>query len=169
MTSWSISPLRAADADVLGPLHSRLWRETYGGLLPEQALAARDATERTEAWRRRGEHHELHGASAEGAVTLVAHDASGRPVGWVTVGACRDDDPPAPVELWSLYVAPEQQGSGVAQTLLAAHLPPGRAYLWVLRGNDRAIAFYRKAGFVADGVTTLDERLGGVELRMVRG
>jgi hypothetical protein len=45
------------------------------------------------------------------------------------------------------------------------------ATLWVLDGNDRAIDFYRRAGWSADGVTRTDVGPGGaalVELRMRR-
>lgn len=67
-----------------------------------------------------------------------------------------------------LYVAEQYHGSGVAQRLLATALPWGPVHLWVLRGNERAIAFYRRSGFTPDGATKHDPRLGADELRMVR-
>ncbi len=56
----------------------------------------------------------------------------------------------------------------MATRLLEAVLPSTSAHLWVLRGNDRAIAFYRKVGFDLDGAAKHDPRLGAEELRMVR-
>ena len=162
-----ITPLHVADADVLAVLQNRLWRLTYGGLLPAQLLAARDDDANCRVWRDRAVVHERDGRSAEGAVTLVAHDAAGVPVGWATTGPARDNDAPTAIELWSLYVAPELHGAGVAQQLLAAVLPSPPAHVWVVRGNGRAVAFYRKSGFVLDGTTKFDERLGAHELRMV--
>lgn len=156
------------DAEVLGPLHVRLWRETYGSLLSPAVIAAArgDETTSTRRWRERGLAHERDGRSPEGARTLVAR-LDGRPVGWCTTGPPRDEDPPAPLEMWSLYVDRAHQRRGVATALVAA-APTGPLYLWVLDGNARAVAFYRGVGLRADGTRKVDPRLGADELRMVR-
>ena len=165
----TIGPLVLEDAAVLGRLQNALWRLTYAGLLPEVVLAARDDETNTRRWQERARAHERDGRSPEGARTLVARDQAGEPIGWVSTGPPRDDDPPTGTELWSLYVDPRHHGHGVAQDLLAAALPsPAPAHLWVVQGNERALGFYRKADFVPDGVTKHDERLGADELRMVR-
>ena len=164
-----IRPLAPEDADEVAALQSRLWRATYTGLVPEGVLRLRDDSANVRVWRERARTHALRGWSDEGARTLVAHDGDGRPIGWASTGPPRDDDPPTPTELWSLYVAEGHHGRGVAGHLLAAVLPSSaRAHLWVLRGNDRAIAFYRREGFVPDGTTVHDDRIGADELRMVR-
>lgn len=163
-----IAPLRLADAAPVALLQNRLWRATYAGLLPPAVLDARDDEASTRAWRDRAGVHERTGTSAEGARTLVAHDERDTPIGWASIGPPRDEDPPARTELWSLYVAEEHHGRGVAGRLLAATLPSSGAYLWVLDGNERAIAFYRKAGFVPDGGVRHDPRLGADEVRMLR-
>lgn len=163
-----LSRLRPADAAVLGPLHNRIWRETYSGLLPEEVLAARDDTDNAHRWQARALAHEVNGVSAEGCTTWVARDDAGVPIGWIGVGPARDTDAPAPVEVWALYVAPEHQGAGVARALVDAFLPAGPAFLWVLRGNDRAVAFYRKVGFETDGASRFFGDTGAVELRMSR-
>lgn len=85
------------------------------------------------------------------------------------LGPPRDECPPTPAELWSLYAAPEHHGRGVAHALVTAALPSSHpAHLWVLDGNDRAIAFFRREGFALDGVVKHDDRVGADELRMVR-
>jgi ribosomal protein S18 acetylase RimI-like enzyme len=43
------------------------------------------------------------------------------------------------------------------------------AYLWVLEGNDRAVAFYRRHGFTEDGGRKLEPDTGLVEIRMASG
>ena len=165
----SIRPLEPEDADEVAALQSRLWRATYTGLVPDRVLRVRDDAANVRVWRKRARDHALRGRSDEGATTLVAHDRDGRPIGWASTGPPRDDDPPTATELWSLYVAEEHHGSGVAHELLEAALPsPAAAHLWVLRGNDRAIAFYRKRGFLPDGTSKHDDRLGADELRLVR-
>lgn len=165
-----IAALRVEDAETIAVLQNRLWRLTYAGLLPLEVLAARDDETNIGVWRDRAAAHESAGVSPEGARTLVAHDERGEAIGWATTGPPRDADPPTTTELWSLYVAPEHHGCGVARRLLAAALPSSAAaHLWVVRGNDRAIAFYRKAGFAPDGLVEHDDRVGADELRMVRG
>lgn len=166
----TIAPLVLDDAAVLGRLHNALWRSTYTSLLPAEVLAARDDASNVRRWQERARAHEESGVSREGGRTLVAHDRAGAPIGWATVGLARDASPPTPVELWSLYVAAEHHGRGVAQVLVAAALPDAQAaHLWVLVGNERAISFYRKVGFAPDGVTQHDDTVGADDLRMVRG
>jgi GNAT superfamily N-acetyltransferase len=49
-----------------------------------------------------------------------------------------------------LYVAPGWQGRGVGSALLARAqvVRPDRLILWVFEANERARAFYRRAGFI---------------------
>jgi ribosomal protein S18 acetylase RimI-like enzyme len=62
-----------------------------------------------------------------------------------------------PIRLWQLYVAPPFHGSGVAGQLMNAALIDSRnqthevIWLGVSEHNDRAVAFYRKQGFVTIG------------------
>lgn len=166
--SPDIRPLAPEDAAAVALLQNRLWRLTYTGLVPDHVLDARDDAVNTRAWQERAAVQAARGRSGEGAVTLVAHDDTGRPIGWASAGPPRDVDAPSDTELWSLYVAVEHQGTGLATRLLEAVLPSSSVHLWVLQGNDRALAFYRKVGFELDGTTTHDDRLGADELRMAR-
>lgn len=74
-----------------------------------------------------------------------------------------------PGELQRLYVAGEWHGLGVAQTLMKAGLdaiqPGGSDLVWlgVWEHNPRAIAFYRKLGFVPVGEQLFS--LGGDQQR----
>ena len=166
--AYRVGSLRASDAYVLGPLQNRLWVETYAGLLPDEVLAARDDAENIRRWFDRGASHERHGIGPGGAKTWVARDEAAVPVGWLSVGPGRDEDAPAAVEVWSLYVAPEHQGTGVGRQLLQ-YLPSGQStYLWVLPGNVRAVDFYRARGFVVDGATKYFGESDVLEIRMVR-
>lgn len=165
---FAIRPLRQTDAAVLGPLHNRLWRTAYTGLLPQEVLDARDDRESTERWQTRGLAHEVDGVSPEGCITYVSHDQAGVPTGWAGVGPARDLPAPTPLELWALYVAPEHWGTGVASALVDMVLGSEPGYLWVLDGNTRAVAFYRKVGFELDGETKPFDGTSTAELRMVR-
>lgn len=147
------------DAEALARLHVDVWEDAYSSLMAVDIFESRRATipERIEGWRR-----SLTGSPAR---TLVAAD-SHRLVGFASVGPPREDDVNVEDELWALYVRAPRWGTGVGHALLTGSLGDRPAYLWVLRGNDRAIAFYRKHRFVEDGRLRSDEY--GTELRMVR-
>lgn len=67
----------------------------------------------------------------------------------------------------ALYVRAEVYGTGVGHALCEATIGAQPAYLWVLHGNERAIAFYERQGFRFDGTTKPEDV--GLERRMVRG
>lgn len=73
--------------------------------------------------------------------------------------------------IFALYVLPEYWGTGVGQRLMRAGMEKLAAYpriaLWVLKGNARAIRFYEKNGFRADGEEKELASLNASEIRMV--
>lgn len=154
----TIRPAVPDDAEALAHLHVLVWEEAYSSLMPASIFQTRRATipQRIENWRRN--------LTVAAARTVVAEDASGL-VGFASVGPPRDavevDD-----ELWALYVRASRWGTGVGHALLTEAIGDRTASLWVLRGNERAIAFYRRHGFVEDGAVRSDEY--GTEDRMVR-
>jgi GNAT superfamily N-acetyltransferase len=85
---------------------------------------------------------------------LIAFEA-GMPVGLV-LGRRRR---PTTLLLFSMWVAPEARRVGIGTRLIEALEDWARGWharvtlLWVIRGNDAALAFYRRLGFenVADG------------------
>lgn len=161
-----ISGLRRSDVEALGALHCLIWQVTYRGLLSQEAYDQLTPERFARGWGRRADLIESGQPLLGGERVLVARH-SGQPVGFISVGEPRDEDPPVPWQLWALNVLPEQQGTGLAQRLVARALGGQAAYLWVARGNDRAIRFYRREGFALDG-TQHDRGDGIVELRMVR-
>ena len=58
-------------------------------------------------------------------------------------------------EIIALYVLKDYYGKGIAQKLIKAALIAldhfSEIFLWVLKDNKRAIAFYQKMGFTFDG------------------
>lgn len=148
------------DALQIADVHVAAWRETYGPLLPAGALDSLDAGERAQKWV---------GIIAGGAEVLVAEDAGGI-VAWASGGPGRDDDAPVDRELEGIYSPARVHGSGVGQLLLDAVIADSPAYLWVLDGNARAEAFYRRNGFRRDGAER-DHAVAGIPrttVRMVR-
>ena len=113
-------------------------RSSYGEELQAREIADRDRT------------------------TLVCEHADGL----VAYGQLRWGPPPPgvlgtkPAEIQRLYVDSKWHGRGIAQALMAALLDTARAggadtvWLGVWEHNPRAIAFYRKIGFVEVGAQT---------------
>ncbi len=155
----TIRAIEAADAEPMARLHIAVWEEAYAGLVADELLAERRAgiDERVERWRRI--------IAASTAPTTVAEDA-GELVGFASAGPARDEDIDVREELWALYVRAAWWGRGLGHRLLTTVLGERPAYLWVLDGNDRGIAFYERQGFVLDGATTQEDE--GLHRRMVR-
>ena len=159
-----IRPCVDADAETLTDLHLDVWEDAYSGLVPASVLAARrsDRTARIARWRQ---------VIADGSTTeMLAEDegAEGRLLGFSRAGPGRDDPEPGlpTIEVMALYVRAEVYGQGVGHLLMRTAIGGAAAYLWVLDGNTRAIAFYPRQGFRFDGSTKTEAV--GLERRMVR-
>lgn len=55
-------------------------------------------------------------------------------------------------QLCRLYTLPRTHGTGLGQALLDTAIGADPAYLWIMAGNSRAEAFYRRNRFVPDGI-----------------
>lgn len=157
-----------ADAEAAAWCHLLCWREAYDGLVEPGLLA-----ERTSDIDRRIERWTTHIAAGERVHWIALNPASDSPVrdrviGFAVPGPGRDDDAPTPLELYSIYARQAWWGTGLANRLMEVAIGKEPASLWVLEGNHRARAFYRRHGFLEDG-TRVDEPFFGVpEIRMVR-
>jgi ribosomal protein S18 acetylase RimI-like enzyme len=158
---WTITRPTPDDLDEMGRVHVQVWREAYAGLLPEKYLAALDPSFGPTRWRER------FGTSSE-VSWWIARDEEGI-VGMTTSGPPRDDDAPAALELYAINVLSRAHGTGLADELMGHVIGDRPAYLWVLDGNDRALAFYRKRGFVDEGGRKPEPETGVMEIRMARG
>lgn len=173
MPLYGVRPPVSGDAAVLGALQVELWRSTYRGLMPDEVLDGLDEGHRIAQWRDRIDRCDQDGRLTNGALVQVG-TADRRPVGFATAGPApgpsRSPEQPAPHwELYALYLDRAHHGSQLAELLLATTVGPRNARLWVLRGNERAIAFYRKHGFAETGRTHLDADTRSVHVEMVRG
>ena len=146
------------DDDIRGKayVHWRSWQETYTGLMPREILDRQTLEKCTDIALR----------FREG---LIVAKAGERVIGFAGYGAYRDDSLPDTGEVYALYVLQEFQGCGVGRALMQEALRRLRQYsrvaLWVLKGNEQAIGFYRHAGFAFDGVEITQSV--GTEQRMI--
>jgi len=145
------------DAGDLGAAHVAAWQVGYQGLMPSGFLSRLNPQTRAEGWRRSIE------AGDSLATTLVAQVGE-RIAGFSSYGPPREEVPDGWGELWGINVHPDFWRRGIGTELLSAaatglvRLGYRHAYLWVVRGNERAIAFYRRQDWRPDGVTKIDDR-----------
>ena len=151
-----IKPMET-EAEIMGKafVHYAAWQETYPGLMPREYLERR-SPEKCRAL-----------ARAFPENTLVALEGE-KTAGFLSyLPAARDFVSLHPAsEVTGLYVLRAHQGKGVGGALLdraLTLLPERRVVLFVLRGNERAIGFYRHRGFRFTG-KALTQAVPGGEL-----
>lgn len=162
----NVVPATAADAAEVARVHVASWRAAYAGIVAPATLAGLSVEARTAKWAE---------SLAAGQSTVLVAKAGGSVAGWASFGACRDKGAPATEgEIWALYVDPahwsRQVGCVLMQHALAQLQARGfvRCSLWVFPQNERAIRFYRKAGFAWDGRPPKTFELQGQTLQEVR-
>jgi GNAT superfamily N-acetyltransferase len=136
------------DALAVVLFHTLAHEESYGHLLSPEFFRARRASIPERAERRRPH-------LAVDDPRIIAVDGNNHIVGLADAGPGRDEDGPAELELYSLFTLRHTYGTGLGAALLSAAVGDSAAYLWVLRDNPRAQAFYLKQGFRPDGATGL--------------
>ena len=148
------------DAERIVDIRNTGWREAYAHLLSAEFLA--NLTSDVERLR-----ESL--AQARRTVTVVA-ELDGEVVGYALAGPPLDDeDEPRDWGLFHIYQYPRAYGSGTGQALIDAALGDRPAYLWTAEDNPRALAFYRRNGFIPDGTRkTIADWENLAAIRMVR-
>lgn len=148
----------------LAALHIAVWRHAYRGLIEQPLLDQLESSHSAQRWERTVTAVQ----SGKSGNTVLAAFVDAEPVGIIEVGPAQDEDAPRPTEVRSLNVAGRWHGKGVAQALMQEAVGDADAYLWVLRGNERAIVFYRKLGFELDGTERYDDVWRCYDQRMQR-
>ena len=157
-----------SDAEGVARAHVDSWRETYYGVLDDRFFSEDALTRRLRFWT-----HYLSLQPRPGRMSVAVQGQ--RIVGFANAGDAVGPDaehgfPPArPLHLFSIYLLAVAHGGGAGQALHDAVVGTEPAQLWVLRGNARAIAFYKRNGFAFDGIEYTDPADPNlVELRMAR-
>jgi GNAT superfamily N-acetyltransferase len=147
------------DAERIVDIRNTGWREAYAHLLSPEFLA--NLTNDAESWREGL-------ARAHRSVTVVA-ELDGEVVGYAHAGPSTEDDAPRDWCLPMIYQYSRAHGTGTGQLLLDAAVGDRPAYLWTAEDNPRALAFYRRNGFIPDGTRkTIPEWENLAAIRMVR-
>ncbi|GAB2495057.1 hypothetical protein GCM10027030_30590 [Luteococcus sediminum] len=176
MSEAIIRPATVADAPYMTQCHIECLAETYAHIMPpafaqqrrdrfraevdELVVQLVEAEQAEAADRQPVRRHWL--AELDGEVVGVA--ASGPGVAPWELEYFSNPEPPVGFNLDHLYTRARTHGSGLGPRMLATALArpgsdePLAAWLWIMRENPRAEAFYRRHGFVDDD---LDGRLPG--------
>lgn len=121
-------------------VHWQTWREAYDDLLPAEFQETM-TLDRCRFFSQKYPEN-----------TLIAMDGK-KVVGFISYGNFRDEAIQAG-EIIALYVLKDYYGKGVSKQLMHAAFVAldqfSEIYLWVLKDNKRAIAFYQKMGFTFD-------------------
>lgn len=153
-----------SDAAAIATVNVTSWRYAYAGIVADDYLTSLDIEHRTHFFARYlGEDHPSR--------TWVA-SADGRTLGFVVIGPGRDEDAESrDQEIYAIYLDPEAWGRGVARDLMRTVLDSvetgSPVTLWTIADNDRAQHFYRRHGFVPDGVEKRED-IGGQDLTQLR-
>ena len=122
-------------------VHWQTWREAYDDLLPAEYQDTM-TLDRCRFFSQKYPEN-----------TLIAMDGK-KVVGFISYGNFCDEAIQAG-EIIALYVLKDYYGKGVSKQLMHAAFVAldqfSEIYLWVLKDNKRAIAFYQKMGFTFDG------------------
>ena len=151
------------DADRLGAAHMVAAEEAYGHYFPTEFMKRNTAERRTHMWTETL-------SAAEPKPRVVVAERGEQIIGFGAFGPARDSDAPATNELWRLDVLSPAYGAGLANLMLDT-LDPARSpsYLWVMEANHRAIGFYRRHGYRADGAVEHLKLIDNLtKIRMVR-
>ena len=139
-------------------VHWQTWREAYDNLLPAEYQETM-TLDRCRFFSQKYPEN-----------TLIAMDGK-KVIGFISYGNFCDEAIQAG-EIIALYVLKDYYGKGVSKQLMHAAFAAldqfSEIYLWVLKDNKRAIAFYQKMGFTFDGQEKILELGKPVkELRMM--
>ncbi len=133
-----------SDAEQIGLLHADSWKRHYRGMLEDDFLDHRAASNRIQVWLTR-----LDNPAANQWVLLAEEDS--RLLGFICVYS--KDDPTWGSLIDNLHVAHNSQGKGIgtwlmmqARCWLEDHFAGTGVYLWVMQDNPSARRFYEMLG-----------------------
>ena len=150
MTELDIRPANPSDARDLAIIHVDSWRAAYAGIVPEAKLNSLSHDKREKSF---------HSSISDGPEETWIAEQGDKPVGFATIGPCRDEDtaPSVTGEIWGIYLRPCNRRAGIGSHLCSyvEKLLAVRGYktikLWVLRDNSSARRFYEHMGYETDG------------------
>jgi len=158
---------KSTDARRIAEVHVASWQAAYRGIFPDSFLDNLSAANREAYWI---------DAIAKGESSLLVFEQEGIVIGLSSFGHSRDEDvdPNIVGEIYAFYFDPQHWAKGYGSALAEESLKElteagySEITLWVLKDNQRAIRFYQKLGFEADGTQKEDTWKDSITLRESR-
>ncbi len=155
-SDFSVRRAAPADADEIAAVHVAGWRETYAGIMSEEALQRVSVERRALHWYRML-------TESPQLLAIFLAERAGAIAGFAAGGEGRDTDIVADGEIHAIYVLSSSQRIGAGRALMRATASALRAeghrsvYLWVLKENEPARAFYERLGgrIIAERIETI--------------
>ena len=145
----SIRKAKPTDAQAIAKVQIAAWQAAYQNILPADFLAAMTIEKCTTNW--------TAALTTDNPGQYLVVEYNNEIIGFSCFGPARDSDLPASAaELVGINIHPLFWQKQIGSQLLAAIIEQLKTqyqslYLWVAADNARAIHFYQKHGFVADG------------------
>lgn len=163
----SIRRAESSDAKGIAKVHITAWQSAYRGILPDSFLDNLSVERSQSGWER---------MLADSSGWVLVFEQNGEIIGFAALRVSHDQDVENKKEgeIGAIYLLPHEWRKGYGKQLIHAAIAALREQgftevtLWVLRENQRAIEFYKKLGFCADGATKVDVRPNGIEFHEVR-
>ncbi len=145
---YKIRKAKLGDEVEIAHVHVNSWKSTYKGLIPDSFLNSLSVESRTSMWAESIKQMQ----STNGQMfVLVCEDTFGKIIGFIAVGADREEQRNFDGELYALYLNKELKGKGWGKRLISesTKLLMESGYksmrVWVLENNP-ACGFYEKLG-----------------------
>jgi len=156
---YDVRPVTLDDAEEYVRCHVDCLAETYATIMPPAFAEEHRADVAEQVQRTRAAWAAAATQPPPRTRAWLARDDSGEVVGVVRSGGGSQDweralgAPPTTVafQLHHLYTRARTHGTGLGRRLLETAVDDRPTYLWILHGNARADAFYRRQGFGPDG------------------
>ena len=155
-----------SDGPRIAEIHCYGWRFAYTDIISEKYLYSKlSVYDRTNRFYDKKEYEDPH---------FYVFDKDELIHGFMRMRQCGDEDKKDAFELCAIYVEPRLQGRGTGTALLkfceqtATENGYYEIVLWVLQENQKAISFYEKNGYMADGKSQHLENIDAVEIRYVK-
>lgn len=156
------------DAEGIANVHVKSWQAAYRGIMPKDYLLSLSVKEKIETW--------LKSLSEKSLGINLVIEKNKEIIGFCVFGPARDNDLKYHNvgELVALNILPSYWGNGYGTRMInyvfnKSKLREWQAlYLWVLKQNERAIAVYKKNGFILEGSQKSSTKLTGHELHEIR-
>lgn len=146
-----------ADTQRIAEIHVAGWQTAYRGVIPDPVIDAMETEKLRPQWDQR---------VRDNLGDLLLAISNDQITGFCHLIPSRDTDAGDAFEISAIYIDPLSWRQGCGRALCEAALSTAKQHgapevtLWVFTDNSPGRRFYEAFGFICDGATKTEERLG---------